>query len=190
MEAVNSSQKLAGDNVTVDEHEGMGTLINVPLSNRRPNPSGATGACCQSSGDDIICTPGLTESDCTGGGGYYLGDGSDCTGTPCADVEIGACCFGCTEPCTLTTHDGCPPNVNGGDGWLGSGLSCTSFGFENICCPGLPDAVDCCIGGQFFGCLSPGPCSSYGGCDAPCAPDGSACSCGGMAFDDPFFQNN
>ncbi len=40
-QAVLASQKIAGENVTVDEHQGMGTLINVPNPNRRPIPGGA-----------------------------------------------------------------------------------------------------------------------------------------------------
>ncbi len=171
------------------DYQGNGTDCD-------PNPCGSpTGACCKSSGDNIVCFPDLHEVDCTAGGGYYLGDNSTCNGSPCSDAGIGACCYGCTNPCTLTTHDGCPPNVNGGDGWLGAGLSCESFGFENICCPNLPDAQDCCVAGTFAGCFA-GSCSDVGGCPWPCSPDGSPCSCVGIPFDaesqfgDPFFINN
>ncbi len=38
-QAVTASQKIQGENVSVEEHKGMGTLINVPSDNRRSTPS-------------------------------------------------------------------------------------------------------------------------------------------------------
>ncbi len=191
-EAVNASQKIEGSNVSIEEHQGMGTLIDVSNSNRRPTPGGTTGGCCQSSGDDIICTPGLTETDCTGGGGYYLGDDTTCDGSPCAGIGLGACCDGCNG-CTLTTEEGCPLTIDGVPGWLG--LESCTFGTEagNVCCPS-DTAVTCCVAGEIFNCLD--FCIDIGGCPLPCAPSGSPCSCDGIApdaesvFSDPFFTNN
>ncbi len=76
--AVNASQKVQGDNVSVDEHEGMGTLINVSNSNRRSIPSGATGACCIGTDCSV-----LSAADCATAGGVYQGDGVPCDPNPC-----------------------------------------------------------------------------------------------------------
>ncbi len=73
--AVNASQKVQGENVSVEEHEGMGTLINVSNSNRRPTPSGTTGACC----NEGVCTQ-TTEGDCVGD---FRGVGTPCDPNPC-----------------------------------------------------------------------------------------------------------
>ncbi len=78
-QAVNAAQKVAGDNVTVVEHQGSGTLISVPFDNRgRPQPGGATGACC--SGSDCTIT---TEADCAG---EFQGPGSECVSCPDPDA--------------------------------------------------------------------------------------------------------
>ncbi len=70
-----SLQKLEGKNVSVDERQGAGTIINVPNSNRRSTPTG-TGACCCYLTDPagsppdglglffISCSDGVTEEAC------------------------------------------------------------------------------------------------------------------------------
>lgn len=77
-----ASQKIAGKNVSVDEHIGKGTVINV---DRDQSAQTATGACCVGN----VCTPDLTESDCISGGGTYQGDGTDCTDNPCVCPAAG-----------------------------------------------------------------------------------------------------
>ncbi len=85
-EAVIASQKVAGHNVTTDEHEGMGTFVNVEDSNSRrtkappapPTPSGKTGACCFSD----VCEV-RTQSECEDADGVYMGDGVPCDPNPC-----------------------------------------------------------------------------------------------------------
>jgi hypothetical protein len=55
-----------------------------------------TGACCLSSS---TCVPNVDEATCVAGDGVYLGNGSDCAGSPCG-LLAGACCFpggGCLE---------------------------------------------------------------------------------------------
>ncbi len=107
-QAVIASQKIAGRHVTVDEHQGMGTVINVDdTSARRKHPSGITGACCI----DDECSI-LTEDDCATSGGHYLGDGSTCDGVVCGD--LGICCRkgechgeGCEDFCLITTEAEC-----------------------------------------------------------------------------------
>ncbi len=68
-QAVIASQKVEGKNVSVAEHQGMGTIVNVA----RERGGVGTGACCLVDACTIT-----TESDCTGMGGTYHGDGSTC----------------------------------------------------------------------------------------------------------------
>ncbi len=99
-QVVNASQKIAGDNVTVDEQEGMGTLINAPNPTRRP--TGTTGACCI----DGTCTV-TTEAVCSESGGVFLGTGTPCDPNPCVCPDPDA-------PTILLTYAGveqCFPDV-------------------------------------------------------------------------------
>ncbi len=83
-QAVVASQKIAGRFVTVDEHIGKGTVINVgETSLRRPTPPPPTdsGACCDEEGG---CTT-TTETECTG---TFQGIGVPCDPNPCQ----GCCC--------------------------------------------------------------------------------------------------
>ncbi len=168
--------------------QGVGTFC-YPDTCGTPTP---TGACCQSDGDVISCVADVTESDCLSVFGYYVGDGTDCSGDPCG--LVGACCDGCNG-CFLTPHDGCPILYGFLDPWLGT-VPCTAE-TGNACCA-IAGAVICCEGGEIVHCEDPTICESFG-CVVPCPPpiqDGTACSCGGMAFDagsqfsDPFFTNN
>ncbi len=74
--AVIASQKIQGENVSVEEHQGMGTLIGVPNPTRRP--TGATGACCS---PECECSV-TTEADCATSGGTWTA-GINCAGSPC-----------------------------------------------------------------------------------------------------------
>ncbi|MCK4660216.1 MAG: proprotein convertase P-domain-containing protein [Phycisphaerae bacterium] len=68
-----------------------------------------TGACCVGA----ECVEDMTETECTGLGGYYGGDGSEC-------LPLGACCM-CDNTCILTTEDCC---VVGGGAYMGDDSNC------------------------------------------------------------------
>ena len=116
---INASRKLAGRNVTVEEHGEKGTIINVSdTSKRRPPPTGGAGgepiigACCY---DDGTCDD-LTESDCDAAEGTWQGAGTSCDDE---GVCVGACC----EPDCVdnTTPDGC---ASDGGTFQGFGTTC------------------------------------------------------------------
>ena len=67
-----------------------------------PGGSDPTGACCVGTSCSVT-----TEADC---GGTYLGDGTNCSGDPCAPDPTGACCYGTS--CAVMTPDQC--NNTGG----------------------------------------------------------------------------
>ncbi len=95
-QAVIASQKIAGKNVSVDEHQGYGSIISV--NPQRQGSTNPTGACCY---DDGTCDD-LTESDCNDAGGNW--QGSD---TPCSEgLCVGVCCecSGCVDD---STPDSC-----------------------------------------------------------------------------------
>lgn len=73
-EDVQSIQKVAGRNVTIDEHRGKGKVINA----RRDRAAAATGACCVGTDCSI-----RTEASCTEIGGTYMGDDTTCDPNPC-----------------------------------------------------------------------------------------------------------
>lgn len=85
--AVLASQKIAGRFVTVSEHPGKGTVVNISdTSSRRPGGGGgATGACCV--GTDCSIT---TEAACVEAGGTYQGDDTVCDPNPC--ITLPCCC--------------------------------------------------------------------------------------------------
>ncbi len=104
-QAVNASQKVAGKNVSVDEHQGYGSLISVNPQRAKP-PSGGTVACCF---NDITCSD-LSPDDCIAAGGTPRG-----TGTSCADHGDNGCCTDCSVPGAFG------PGCTDGDGncWTG-----------------------------------------------------------------------
>ncbi len=76
-EAVVASQKQEGRNVSVNVHDGQGSVISFP--DQTPSaPPAATGACCV--GTDCTIT---TEAACESMEGVYQGDGSVCDPNPC-----------------------------------------------------------------------------------------------------------
>ncbi|HMB60158.1 MAG TPA: DNRLRE domain-containing protein, partial [Xanthomonadales bacterium] len=60
----------------------------------------AVGSCCNGSSCQVV-----TESECSGLGGMYGGDGTSCSPNPCSEPE-GACCAN-AGTCTETTHAIC-----------------------------------------------------------------------------------
>lgn len=125
--AVLSSQKIAGRFVTVSEHPGKGTVINVSSSRGRgPGPGGATGACCADDGSCRI----TTEADCTGAGGTYQGDNTTCDPNPC--VLTGACCYS-DGTCAVVSESDC---TGAGGNYRGDSTVCEEGGCGACCLPG------------------------------------------------------
>ena len=143
------------------------------------------GACCESNG---LCTDGRTPPECYGGGGVYMGHGSQCDVVNCDCVNdddgfiTGACCSGdfcyqaTAECCENPETPGCnfPPNLGGF--YLGDGVNCT---------PGVCDA-GCEQGNAGDSCTLSADCCEEEGlvcCDftcqyPPCIPDQSGCGDG------------
>ncbi len=124
-QVVIASQKVAGDNVSVDEHQGSGTIINVPFPERGRAPVATIGACCYNDGtcDD------LTEADCNDAEGNWQGPGTTCADDPnpcvgaCCEGEGGATCVDDSTPDSCSADGGifqdfgstCDPDPCGGD---------------------------------------------------------------------------
>ena len=91
-----------------------------------------TGACCVGTSCSVE-----TAADCSVLGGSYLGDGSSCSGDPCAGPDpTGACCL--AGSCLIETEADC--SVFGGT-YLGDGSDCSG----DPC--GTPDPTGgCCVG--------------------------------------------
>ncbi len=157
-QAVIASQKIAGRFVTVDEHPGKGTVINVPFPERGRAPVATIGACCYNDGtcDD------LTESDCNDAEGNWQGPGTTCADDP--NPCRGACCTG--GECSILSADDC---ASGGGNYLGNGSTCEGADctvgaccFEDFC--EIDTCQDCAdFGGAFVGngsVCDPNPCCS------------------------------
>ncbi len=99
-QAVIACQKVEGNNVTVAEHQGAGTLINV---NRVRGLEGGIGACCY---DDGTPCSDLSESDCADSGGTWH------EGTPCADESSPCGCVTCGDRLTAVFSDTSEDNLN------------------------------------------------------------------------------
>ncbi len=84
-----------------------------------------TGACCFTNGS---CTVD-TEAACTGSGGAYEGDGTDCDPNPCPQPQ-GACCVP-DGSCSITTEAACSGL------YQGDGTTCS----PNPCEPYCPEAT-------------------------------------------------
>ena len=104
-----------------------------------------SGACCVQGTCAIETQLGCLEL-----GGDYLGDGTDCSNSPCA--SLGACCLGLE--CLEVTPDQCADN--GGD-YYGDGSSC-----DNITCEEPPVTGACCVGNSCFAATAD-DCSSASG---------------------------
>ncbi len=159
--AVNASQKVQGDNVSVEEHDGYGTLINAPSSNRRATAT--TGACCI----DGVCSQ-LSEDDCATAVGYFFGNGTPCDPDPCPD--LGCCVTG--EFCeTILGSDCIFPSI-----FIGANKFCwpegdtSSFGVVSCCSPGDTLCQDEFL--NYFCCTPPNTCCNPTSC---CTPDQTCC---------------
>ncbi len=95
-----------------------------------------SGACCLGTSCSYI-----TEADCGGSGGSYLGDYVSCTGNPCDGSDpTGGCCVGTS--CSVSTEAACEGTYLGDDtdcsGDPCSGGSCPDGEIEDCngnCCP-------------------------------------------------------
>lgn len=148
--AVLAAEKKEGKNVSVDVHDGFGSMISV-----NPQRSGKTGACCIDGECSIT-----TRSDCNDSGGNYLGDDTTCDDVDCT---VGPCCV--DGECSLTTEEECTGHFLG-YGETCDGVDCT----QGACC--APDGSctvttleDCTDDYQGDGtdcepnpCTTPGPC--------------------------------
>ncbi|UCE59620.1 MAG: hypothetical protein JSU63_19525 [Phycisphaerales bacterium] len=125
-----------------------------------------TGACCI----DEACIPEVTASQCSGFGGTYVGDTTDCFDLPC---NPGACCHS-DGTCDEVTAGACEA---AGGSFQGVNTLCSTAD-----CPQPTGA--CCIG---CGCLdgrSEEECIAvgvWGGTDSTC--DELVCSPGGSIYD-------
>ncbi len=157
-QAVIASQKVAGRFVTIDEHQGKGTVINVgDTSIRRPS---GPGACCHPDGSCDI----QTQSACSASGGAYQGQGTTCEDVDC--THTGACCY--DTVCRIQRADDCTGTYQG-DGTGCDPNPCTEM-TTGACCVGFEctteTAADCAdLGGIFNPNLpcDPTPCCSF--CD-------------------------
>ncbi len=171
-QAVIACQKVEGSNVTVAEHQGAGTLINV---NRVRGLEGGPGACCY---DDGTCDD-LTEADCNDAGGNWQG-----TGTTCADDPnpcVGACCEG--DGGTTCVEDSTPDSCSDDGGTFqdfGStceGVDCTMGAccFDTFC--DIETESDCTNNGGVYQGGGTNCSSESNPCGAPtgscCQPDGT-----------------
>ncbi len=161
-DAVNASRKLSGMSVTVSEHQGKGTVIDVTDTSpgrSRGGPGGPPvpilGACCYNDGtcDD------LTESDCTDAGGNWQGPDTTCDDDP--NPCVGACCEG---EGGMTCVDNSTPDSCEADGG-------TFQDFGTTCAD--PD-IDCTRGAC---CDSEGNCTitTEGECDGTWQGAGTPC---------------
>ncbi len=147
-EVVFASQKVAGDNVTVDEHQNSGTVINVPFPERGRAPVATIGACCYNDGtcDD------LTEADCNDAEGNWQGPGTTCADDP--NPCLGACCEG--EGGTTCVEDSTPDSCADDGG--------TFQDFGSTCDPNpCGDTGACCFPDGSCSVITSGECSDSGG---------------------------
>ena len=126
--------------------------------------TGRLGACC----DGLICTMEVQATCEATEGAVFLGDGTDCTDDPCA--QIGACCLA-AGGCSPATEQDC---TMAGGTFAGLGSSCPS---------GICDLGACCLGGTcqqlaVVNCLAQGGLFTAPG--ASCTPD--PCSIGPAAM--------
>lgn len=131
--AVNASTKIAGRHVTVDEHPGKGTLINVDdTSARRGGGGGVTGgACCVGE----TCAITVDEMACIELGGTYQGDGTTCEPNPCL--------CGCGDTVSATLSATTTGTCDSGIVFNGSGSIGGSITLDTTSGPPIGTAVYC-----------------------------------------------
>lgn len=106
-----------------DDTNQNGADFTVAAPNPR-NSASATNPCNVPTG--ACCTAGVCsiarETDCTGGGGTYQGDGTNCDGDPCGPPPItGACCI--AGACQVLSAADCG---SAGGSYLGDDSSCAN----------------------------------------------------------------
>ena len=97
-----------------EDCENGGGLFGGADTNCSGDPCAPTGACCTGTNCSIESASGCS--------GDYLGDGSDCSGDPCA-APTGACCY--NTSCAVSTEANC------GGVYLGDGSSCAGNPCDN-----------------------------------------------------------
>ena len=183
-DAILSAQPKSGNFVTVDEHIGQGTVVNVASARNHglgqppcgfngfpPCGPGGTdvGACCHGPACSVV-----SHLSCVASGGTYLGRGTTCTEGACGASGMGACCTG--GVCTVTTESGCT-----GGTWI-AGADCS----DPSICSGEPTGACCqtplamCTVTTLSGCTgiwNEGvPCSDVGSCESDfCGPGNIYC---------------
>lgn len=115
-----------------------------------PSPPTALGACCT----DGFCQV-MSESDCTGGGGDYLGDETDCSGVDCTS---GACCQSNPAIAGECQDLSSPLLCTGSNIWHGFGTTCADTRCEGACAVCTPCADCFCPGCSCFNSLTYGEC--------------------------------
>ncbi|MCH8165158.1 MAG: hypothetical protein IH889_06075 [Planctomycetes bacterium] len=138
----------------------------------------ATGACCLFPGPN--CDDGVSEAACTGAGGVYQGDGTDC-GTPCREcASDGDCDDG--DPCTLDSCDAgvcvnTPITPCCGNGVADPGEDCQNCPADVQCPPGDECIAGICERLCGNGVVDPGEDCSNCPADVQCPP-GDECIAG------------
>jgi hypothetical protein len=108
--------------------QGMHDLWSEPASTAVSRveftyaPIGVTGRCCLANGSCLVTSAG----GCSGLGGTYGGDGTNCTPNPCPQPPTGACCF--FASCSVVTQANC---TSQGGTYQGDNSVCGS-------CPAVP----------------------------------------------------
>lgn len=136
--AVLSLRKAGGRNVTVDEHEGQGTFINIAdTSARRAGGGGGTGACCKCGECSI-----LTAADCALIGGDFKGVGTTCDPNPCEFVCDGS--VSVHHEISVTVSGSCDSGIT----FDGSGSDSADTTFNSLSSPPVGTAIYCTSNGQ------------------------------------------
>ncbi len=154
------------------DYNGVAIYFNCPEFDCDGGDCDANSEPCQGSGDPTgACCVGtdcsvVTETECSGNGGSYQGNKTDCSSSPCA-LATGACCFS-LDCANDYTGSEC---ADGGGVYQGDGSSCDSNpcgvtgGDGDTSC----DAVEAAIGTNPFDTTSNGD-SGFG------EPDDTQCT--------------
>ncbi len=185
--AVIASQKLAGQNTSISEFPGKGTIINA--ARMRTTPTGATGACCI----DGACSI-LSVADCAAASGYYAGDGTDCGSDPCSGIGCCSYFLDGVSYCITVTPEICATHP--GSTFTDILTFCAHEGAEtgitNSCCNVAVNEHRCVSNdASFYFCCGPDQiCCNEECCNPGETCNGVFCEAGGSPLEDPFFANN
>ena len=175
------------DAVGADECETLGGLHEPNLDCGTVSCDSSIGACCV----ELNCWV-MTEVQCTGMGGQFLGVGTDCSGNPCYEPPAtGACCVYDSmggSSCWISNADEC--TASGGH-YFGDGTEC----YDGLC-DGEPVTGACCfLNGECMDDFDPAKCDAMGGdysqgfdCNTvSCVPaTGACCWTDGTCSDDVY----